>query len=325
MAPKQVELEAKKLRVYTDGTVDRAPQPVANASPTTVDGVASKDVVINLKNGVTGRLYKPQVCDTLTSTKLPLLFYYHGGGFCTGSCSQVQTHNFLHSLCLKTRTLVIAVDYRLSPEHRLPAQYDDCMDALYWAAKGGDGDWVAKYGNLAECFLYGESSGGTIAHHVGVRVAGMSAEARPPRLAVRGLVLVQPFFGSAERTAHEESYARQGSQQELLARWYDLFWKLSLPQGADKSSPYCNPKAHLSSLPSPVNGPPVLVTLAGLDLLLDRGLWYAELARTHMKSKVEVMVEEGQDHNYHVNQPTSIQKNRLLTRISQFINSQSSR
>ncbi|XP_049934790.1 probable carboxylesterase 6 [Nymphaea colorata] len=123
MAPKQVELEAKKLRVYTDGTVDRAPQPVANASPTTVDGVASKDVAINLKNGVTGRLYKPQVCDTLTPTKLPLLFYYHGDGFCTGSCSQVQTHNFLHSLCLKTRTLVIAVDYRLSPEHRLPAQY----------------------------------------------------------------------------------------------------------------------------------------------------------------------------------------------------------
>ncbi len=75
------------------------------------------------------RLYAP------SAERLPVLLYFHGGGFTIGS---VQTHD---TLCRRLSHLahcaVVSVDYRLAPEHRFPTAFEDAWDALAWLAASG--------------------------------------------------------------------------------------------------------------------------------------------------------------------------------------------
>ena len=88
---------------------------------------------------------------------LPLLLYFHGGGFTVGS---IETHDSLcRQLCLKAECAVLSVDYRLAPEHRFPTAAHDAFDALnFLIAEGG-----ALGFDMQNIALGGDSAGGTIA------------------------------------------------------------------------------------------------------------------------------------------------------------------
>ena len=99
---------------------------------------------------------------------LPLLVFFHGGGFVMGS---IDTHDALcRTLCHASSCAVISVDYRLAPEHKFPAAFEDCWDAVHWlgcnaAAWGLDGSRMA---------VGGDSAGGTLGG--GLCRAGRAAE-----------------------------------------------------------------------------------------------------------------------------------------------------
>ncbi len=99
------------------------------------------------------RLYRPLE----GSTPSPALVYFHGGGWTIGD---LDTHDVLcRQLCLAAGVTVLAVDYRLGPEHRFPAAIDDALAAVRWvqheaASLGIDGSRIA---------LGGDSAGGNIA------------------------------------------------------------------------------------------------------------------------------------------------------------------
>src|SRR5205814_6192784 len=98
------------------------------------------------------RLYAPA-----TGEPLPVLLYLHGGGFTIGD---LETHDSLcRQLALRSGAAVLALDYRLAPEHRFPAAVDDAWAALAWlheqaGALGLDGTRLA---------VGGDSAGGTLA------------------------------------------------------------------------------------------------------------------------------------------------------------------
>lgn len=123
--------------------------------------------------------------------------------------------------------MVVAPDYRLAPEHRLPAAVDDAMTAVKWLQNqallsddiGGVGEeWLGKGSvDFERVFVVGDSSGGTLAHHLAVDLGRGSPGLAPVR--VRGYVLMAPFFGGTVRTKSEaEGPPEQFLNLEMLDR-----------------------------------------------------------------------------------------------------------
>lgn len=95
------------------------------------------------------RLYKP----TALGAPLPVLLYLHGGGFTVGS---LETHDSLcRQLALRSGVAVVALDYRLAPEHRFPRAVEDAFDALRALAVSG-----AQWGLLQDQLAVGGDSAG---------------------------------------------------------------------------------------------------------------------------------------------------------------------
>ncbi|KAH9617652.1 hypothetical protein KSS87_012245, partial [Heliosperma pusillum] len=70
-------------------------------------GVESKDVVISTETGVSVRLYKPQ--SVTSNEKVPLLVYFHGGGFVVETASSILFHSYLNVLSSKAKIIVVSV------------------------------------------------------------------------------------------------------------------------------------------------------------------------------------------------------------------------
>jgi acetyl esterase/lipase len=114
------------VRVYEDGTVERlvdlgtVPRS-SELGDEFKEGVASKDVVIDLQTGVFVRLYLPLLEVTDGKGRAPVLVYVHGGGFCIESAASPFYHSYLNKVATETKVICVSVDYRRAPEHRLPA------------------------------------------------------------------------------------------------------------------------------------------------------------------------------------------------------------
>ena len=197
------------LQVYSDGSIVRSPKPSFNV-PVQDDGsVLWKDVVFDAVNNLQLRLYKPKQNQPSanSNSKLPVFYYIHGGGFCIGSRAWPNCQNYCFRLASQLQAVVVAPDYRLAPENRLPAAIEDGFLALKWlqdqavSEEEGKDAWLADVADFSRVFISGDSAGGNLAHHLAVRVRSGSPELAPVR--VRGYVLLAPFFGGTVRTKFE--------------------------------------------------------------------------------------------------------------------------
>ena len=82
------------------------------------------------EGSIKARVYNPE---PEASALLPVLVYFHGGGWVMGS---IETHDALcRDLTNQANIIVVSVDYRLAPEHKFPAGLEDCYAALSWVSK----------------------------------------------------------------------------------------------------------------------------------------------------------------------------------------------
>ncbi|KAF3433074.1 hypothetical protein FNV43_RR24176 [Rhamnella rubrinervis] len=224
-----------------DGTITRLvkfPDTPASSDLGLPTPVLSKDIHINQSKSTWVRIFLPRhVLDNPSSSKLPLIVFFHGGGFILSSPSSTMFHDFCVNLAKEVPAVIASVKYRLAPEHRLPAAYDDSMEALNWI-RTSDDDWLREYADISNCYLIGISAGGNIAYIAGLRAAAEVDKLEP--LKIRGLILQQPFFGGSERTPSE---VRLENDAAFPVCATDLMWELSLPVGADRDHEYCNPTA----------------------------------------------------------------------------------
>ncbi|WP_233222187.1 alpha/beta hydrolase [Allosphingosinicella deserti] len=183
----------------------------------------------------------------------PLLLFFHGGGFVLGD---LYTHEPFCTMLAKALDLpVLAVDYRLAPEHPFPAGPDDCIAAARWASASPDALGRGITG-LIPC---GDSAGGNFA--IVVSLALRDSPAAVPVLAQWPIYpAADPAKGYPSFTDFAEGY--------LLTRddmgWFEECYR------ADR-----NDWRYAPLLKDQTGMPPTLVLTAGLDPIRDQGRAYA--------------------------------------------------
>jgi len=202
------------------------------------------------------RVYRPS-----DEAKLPIVVYYHGGGFTWGD---LDTHDRLcRKLSNRSGAIVVSVAYRLAPEHVFPAAVEDAYAALEWAAqKGGE-----ISGDPSRIAVAGDSAGGNLAAVMALK----SRDLNGPKIALQ--VLYYPGMNMADlRTKSMEDFA----EGYFLTRAQIQFnCNQYVPAAADRSLPYASPLL----APDHRGLPPALIITAGFDPLRDSGEKYArELA-----------------------------------------------
>ncbi|KAK1287067.1 putative carboxylesterase 2 [Acorus calamus] len=107
--------------IYKDFSIKRlAGEDIVDPGLDPATGVSSKDVDINPSTGLYARLYLPINRSSSNAQKLPLLVYYHGGGFIIESPKSPNYHYYLNSLSSEAHMAIVSVGYRRALEDCLP-------------------------------------------------------------------------------------------------------------------------------------------------------------------------------------------------------------
>ncbi|HTQ14742.1 MAG TPA: alpha/beta hydrolase [Rhizomicrobium sp.] len=191
---------------------------------------------------------------------LPTLVFFHGGGFVIGN---LDTHDGLCRLIAnESGVRVIAVDYRLAPEHKYPAAIDDAFAAVNWVE-----DNAAELGvDANRIAVGGDSAGGGLA----ATVAQMARAKGDPKLAFQMLLFPVTQIGG-ETTSYREFGQGYFLEAQSLRWFFDHYAGKSFDANDPKISPLH--AADVSGLP------PAYVMLGGFDPLHDEGLAYADKLR----------------------------------------------
>ncbi|XP_039146366.1 probable carboxylesterase 17 [Dioscorea cayenensis subsp. rotundata] len=308
------------IKVFKDGHVERLPvMPEVPPSWSSNHDVLSKDIVLHPSTSLWSRFYIP-MHHLHHHHQLPLLVYFHGGGFCIGSAAWKCYHEFLSRLALETTSIILSVNYRLSPEHRLPAAYEDGLTAVKWLrTKAGSEDHALfiSHCDLSNVYLAGDSAGGAIAYHVVTQLGNNNGN-----MIIKGVILMQPFFGGEERTNSETMSLEQPMKSALSLPTSDAYWRLSLPPGADRNHRWCNPFGRgAPKVDDPqMKIPSMLVCVAELDILKDRNLGFCMALRMAGK-KVELKVYNGVGHAFQIlHQYSHVSQARTLEMINDIKN-----
>jgi len=204
------------------------------------------------------RIYRPLGAGAtpMQGVVLPVLVYYHGGGWTIGD---LDTHDVLcRELCNGSRAVVVAVDYRMAPEHRFPTAVDDAIAATAWVRRQASELGV----DAARLAVGGDSAGGNLA--AVVAIAARDAGDLP----IAYQLLIYP--ATDMRRGHP-SHSANGSgyllTTETISYYHDHYIVDPAHDLDWRASPLLHPD--LSRLP------PALVLTAGFDPLRDEGFEYA--------------------------------------------------
>ncbi|GMN29838.1 hypothetical protein TIFTF001_002583 [Ficus carica] len=245
---------------------DLRSSPTPNPSSTTGSrSVSTSDVTVDSSRNLWFRLFVPASASSAAPGSLAVILFFHGGGFSFLSPASFAYDAVCRRIARKLPAVVASVNYRLSPEHRYPCQYDDGFSVLDFL--DGDHEGVLpEAADLSRLFLAGDSAGANLAHHVAVRAARRSA---PPwkRVRVEGLVSIQPFFGGEERTEAEK---RLPKAPVVTVERTDWMWKAFLPEGASRDHAAANVSGpNAEDITGVTEFPRTVVVVGGLDPLQD--------------------------------------------------------
>ncbi len=241
------------------------PAPIAKAQDGAVPGPGG-DIPV--------RIYWPNA-----KGPRPALIYFHGGGHVFGD---LDTHDVIaRNLCGGAEIVVVAVDYRLAPEHKFPAAAEDAWAAYSWVRENG-----ASLGiDTSKLAVGGDSAGGNLAAITAI----MARDAGQSNIKLQVLIYPVTDYGLGS-----DSYNRFGEDYGVLTsgamKWFQQHYLRSAEDANDwRASP--------SKAQSLANLPPALIIAAQCDVLCDEGAAYAEALRS-AGTKVERKEYAGMIHGF---------------------------
>lgn len=225
------------------------------APPPPFDGTIEDHTVPVRWGAVPARLYRPRDLEE----RPPVAAFFHGGGFIAGD---LDTHDSLcRELAAASRTLLLAVDYRLAPEHPFPAGLEDAYDATAWLA-GAAAELGADPRRLA---VVGDSAGANLA----TGVAMLAKAHGGPAIAFQLLFYPKLDFVN-EYPSHVEN--REVGIPQHISQFFDDCY---LPDHSRRSDPLASPV-----LATDLTGmPPGLIVTADADTLRDEAEAYGHALR----------------------------------------------
>ncbi|CAN8266240.1 unnamed protein product [Cochlearia groenlandica] len=285
-----------------------------SSSPENIGAGGSSDVY---------RGYSPSSSPTGNSRKLPVMLQFHGGGWVSGSNDSVANDFFCRRMAKLCDVIVLAVGYRLAPENRYPAAYEDGFKVLQWLGKqanlaecnksmgnsrrpGGEvkksgvnkhivdafgasmvEPWLATHADPSRCVLLGVSCGANIADYVSRKAIEVGQNLNPVKVVAQ--VLMCPFFIGSVPTQSEIKQANSYFYDKPMCI---LAWKLFLAEEEfSLDHPAANPLVPGRGPPLKYM-PPTLTIVAEHDWMRDRAIAYSEELR---KVNVDAPVLEYKD------------------------------
>jgi acetyl esterase len=222
------------------------------------------------------RVYRPDA-----DGPVPTVVFFHGGGFVIGD---IDTHDDQARLLSRDVTaVVVSVGYRLAPEAKFPAGYEDCLAATTYVA-----DHIDEFGHdPAQIVVAGDSAGGNLA----AAVAIASRDAGGPALAAQ--LLLYPVVDFAEGGPYP-SRVENAEGYFLTADDSAWFHEQYIPADFDDT----DPRASVIAVEDLTGLPPAVIATAGFDPLRDEAEAYAERLRD---AGVEVVVRrfDGMIHGFY--------------------------
>ncbi|KAG6716142.1 hypothetical protein I3842_04G032900 [Carya illinoinensis] len=280
---------------------------------------------LNLMSSSVGGVYRGYSPSPERRRKLPVMLQFHGGGWVSGSNDSVANDIFCRRIAKLCDVIVVAVGYRLAPENRYPAAFEDGLKVLNWLGKqanlaecsksmgnargsgasGGSGGefkksqildsfgasmvepWLAAHADPSRCVLLGVSCGANIADYVARKAVEAGRLVDPVKVVAQ--VLMYPFFIGSVPTHSEIKLANSYFYDKAMCI---LAWKLFLAEEEfNLDHPAANPLIPGRGPPLKLM-PPTLTVVAELDWMRDRAIAYSEELR---KVNVDAPVLEYKD------------------------------
>jgi len=216
------------------------------------------------------RLYAPSF------ERLAVLLFLHGGGFTIGG---LESHDSLcRQLALRSGVAVLALDYRLAPEHRFPAAVEDSWAAMHWLAEHAATIGLAG----SRLAVGGDSAGGTLA-------AVCALHARDCGLPLALQLLITPGTAAFADTPSHETFANGFLLDRQSIAWFFSHYIDDAQRSDWRFAPL-----HADDLQGVA---PACLVLAECDPLVDEGLGYGDRLRAAGVA-VELELMRGVTHDF---------------------------
>ncbi|XP_057949459.1 probable carboxylesterase 11 [Malania oleifera] len=288
------------LRIFLPDTVLVRVSP-NSASVDSSRGLQALNLgILGRDHGMYGGYSPPMENRNLVCRKLPVILQFHGGGFVSGSNDSAANDSFCRRIAKLCDVIVVAVGYRLAPESRYPAAFEDGLKALNWLGKQAnlaecnksirnvhqymiDGfgasmvePWLAAHGDPSRCVLLGVSCGANIADYVARKAVEVGKLLDPVKVVAQ--VLMYPFFIGSVPMKSEIKLANSYFYDKAMCM---LAWKLFLPrEDFSLDHPATNPLIPGREPQVPLKCmPPTLTVVAEYDWMRDRAIAYSEELR----------------------------------------------
>jgi acetyl esterase len=241
----QTPSQARQLYAARKSLTGSTPRPVQSVTDISFKGPGGELML---------RHYRPQ--ESVPSQALATVLYFHGGGYVVGN---LESHDTVcRHLCAQSGCAVVAVDYRLAPEHRFPAAFEDCLAATYYVFQN-----AASLGvDTTRMAVAGDSAGGQLAASVALTLRNDNA------ISLAFALLIYPI---TDPTMSHPSIQSNGAgymlTQNGLRFYYGHYFEGQAWHDDQRAIPIR--AKHFEGLPQ------TLVLTAGLDPLRDEGYAYA--------------------------------------------------